>query len=287
MEQQELDQVAEYAKKLGALGDSPVRHWSFEAEHVGIARARSNANYRDYVPFSFVIDGSVDTEFDYCDCSCRDCQYHECNCDNCEDYNDSPDHCADESCTANEFSPSRPLATVWNEEFTPFIEACSESAERYSYENYARLGGHVHVEARDLTRRQAVNAVIIAEHVFRIAPEWFTGEHDDYNSQNDRPSLAEWATGKGSARRDTWASLSNLNWQKDPMSYTVGAEWDRCKTTIELRRFRTTFSPDILKIRGGFARALVAYAKTDAPIYWATRSSNFAEVMAELGFGKH
>ncbi len=287
MEEQELDQVALYAEKLEALNDSAVRLWSFEAEHVAIARARSEANYRDYLPFQFVIDGSVDTEYDYCDCGCRDCQYHDCNCDNCEDQNDSPDHCADDSCTANEFAPKKPLGTVWDDTFTPFIEACFESAENYSYENYARLGGHVHVEARDLTRRQAVNAVIIAEHVFKIAPDWFTGERDDYNTENHRPTLAEWATGKGSARRDTWASVSNLNWRVEPEPYTIGSEWSGRKTTIELRRFRTSFNPDILKIRGGFARALVAYAKTGAPIYWATRSTDFAEVMAEIGFGKH
>jgi hypothetical protein len=286
-EEAELQELTGLFVKLLPLDGETVRHWSYEAEHIAIARTRQRSGQASARPFQFVLDGSVSVDYDVCECACSSCTYHSCNCDNCDDYNDDPEHCSDSDCTANEICPREPLSTYWNDTHSPFLNDLADEAERFSYEDFGRLGGHVHVEARDLTRRQAVNAVVIAEHLFEIAPEWFTGEPDTYNNKNNRKTLEGWVQGTEHPRRDAFVSLNNLSWRNEPEGYEVGDTWDNRKTTIEFRRFRTTFSPMLLAVRGAVARAVVAYAKTNPSIYWVTREADFGKLLAELGFGKH
>ena len=286
-EQEELDQIEHLFDKLRKLDGRLVRRWSFEAEHECIARAKHFARWSDYSDFTTEIDGSVDCDYDYCDCSCRDCVYHDCNCENCEDQNDSPDHCSDESCTANEISPRSPLRTFWDAKYNGFLQSCEEIEDNYSAD-YSRLGGHLHIEARDLTREQSRNVLLMMERIYQISPEWFTGEHDDYNNAPDRRELAEYVTKQRNYLDRAWTtSLYNLQFP-EPMDYDMQSlEWDGRKTTIEFRRFRTTFNSGILAIRGGVARAVVAYAQTNAPIYWVMKCQSFEEVLEAIGFGSH
>jgi hypothetical protein len=126
------------------------------------------------------------------------------------------------------------------------------------------------------------------ERIYQISPEWFTGGHDDYNNRPNRQELAEYVTGQRNYLDRAWTtSLHNLQFP-EPMEYDIESlDWDGRKTTIELRRFRTTFNAGILAIRGAVARAVAAYAKTNSPIYWVMKCQSFEEVLEAIGFGNH
>jgi len=146
-------------------------------------------------------------------------------------------------------------------------------------------GGHLHVEARDLTKRQAQAVVLIGERLFDLAPEWFTGEPDRYNEKQDRGRLQEFATSnsdRNHTNRSSWISVYNLR-QSEPMPYTIGEPHDYRKTTIEFRRFRSTADRQLIEFRALVCRKLVEYAKNNQSIYWLTSAKNWESILQQLG----
>lgn len=268
-----------------------VRRWGFEAEHPAIQYALDSSMYREQRPFEFVNDGSVETIDRDCECYCRECSFHECNCENCEDYNDDPSHCGSESCEAkNELSTANPILTYWDSEMDAFLDYCTQAEAEHGYnprgENW---GGHVHVEARDLSRRALMTALTIANHVFASAPEWLIGWQDNYNTATISDlAKREFQSGKrNSIDRALPVTAYNLAWTEQ-RDYAIGDLPDGRKTTIEFRLFRTTFDPELIKARGAIARAIVSYAKrNELGAYWVTRLTDFEAMLEELEVGHH
>lgn len=270
-----------------------VRRWGFEAESPVIQTATENASWATRSPFEFVTDPSVPTISDECECDCRDCTYHECNCDDCDLYNDSPDHCG-ECQSVNELCTADPILTAWDANFDRMLELCDEADSEA--QSWAQLGdgkswgGHLHIEARDLSRRQSLTALTIASHLFALAPEWLVGWQDTYNTSelSDKERTAWISRRWGSMPRSLPVTAHNLASILEPMDYAKGDAPDGRKTTIEFRLFRTTFDRDLIRIRGAVARAIVDYAKrNEFGLYWVIRCKTFEDVLAELEFGRH
>lgn len=276
---------------LGVQNTKPVRQWGFEAEHPSINTAKNQGTWRDYSQFDLVNDPSVSNEQEDCDCSCSDCRFHECNCDDCDSYNDDPSHCGDEECEGkNELCTAEPVQTFWKAEFNEFLETVRQAEADSRWKAYGEnWSGHVHVEARDLNADEARNVVVIATHLFKIAPEWFTGWTDHYNSENDRRDLEAWKNGDGyRMSRQSWVSLTNITWNiKNPRDYQIGDSASG-KTTVEFRRFRVTLDPKLIMARGAVCRAIINYAKTNGKqLFYATRHRDFLGLCQELEVGRH
>jgi hypothetical protein len=156
------------------------------------------------------------------------------------------------------------------------------------------MGGHVHVEARDLTKAEARLVAVIGQRMFTIAPDWFTGGEDDYNNRVQGEQLQKWVQdlpGWNYPERGSIVSVYNVAGQTEPRPYSIGDGFDHRKTTIEFRGFRTTFDAQIIAVRGAVCRAIVGFVKSLADSglspYWATREQSFEEFLGVIGFGKH
>lgn len=260
--------------------DEQVRRWGWEIESPVVGEVKASLSWREIDGLEFCSDGSLSGG--ECECDCRDCTYHECNCDNCENYNSDPDHCGE--CSTNEVCSREPMTTPTLDRWDLFLGRLA--GHWVSVENYGEnWGGHLHIEARDLDRRQAGAVVIAGEKLFEIAPEWFTGEEDNYNAKQRRDTLTLFQREEVDGyhtNRGSWVSVHNLRSAK-PEAYQVGDKFDHRKTTIEFRRFRSTPDRRLIEFRALVCRKLVEYVKTNKVTYWLTRSQTFDEFLTELG----
>lgn len=261
--------------------DQQVRRWGWEIESPQVGEAKGASTWQEIEGLEFCSDGSLSGSD--CDCDCSDCTYHECNCDHCESYNSDPDHCG--SCGTNEVSSREPMLTPRLDRWADFLARLRrywEPMEDYG-ENW---GGHIHIEARDLDKRQAVAVVAIGERLFTLAPDWFSGGEDGYNERQDRERLRQVASNPDisfyNTNRATWVSVYNLR-QLAPESYQVGELPDGRKSTIEFRAFRSTPDRELIEFRALVCRKVVEYAKHNSSIYWATSAKTFDQLLNTLG----
>lgn len=270
----------EQAEARVALLDptAQVRRWGFEIESPIIGRVKGDSYWANYEGLAFCSDGSLSGGD--CDCECSDC-YHSCNCDNC-DRSDYLDHCGD--CGTNELSSSEPVTTPTLDRWADFLDKLRDSWE--PVENYGEnWGGHIHIEARDLTKRQAGNVAIVGTHLFTIAPDWFSGGEDGYNEPLDRRQIQGFIRDEFSGyntNRAAWVSIHNLQ-TSEPMPYQVGDPSDGRKTTIEFRAFRSTADRLLIEFRALVARQLVEYCQKNGQIYWLTSCRDFGKFLEVLG----
>jgi hypothetical protein len=273
----------ESARALVATLDpeQQVRRWGWEIESPQVGEAKGGSTWAEIEGLEFCSDGSLSGSD--CDCDCSDCTYHECNCDNCENYNSDPDHCG--SCGTNEVSSREPMLTPRLDRWADFLARLKRYWE--PMENYdENWGGHIHVEARDLDKRQAVAVVAIGERLFDLAPDWFSGGADGYNERQDRERLRRVAQDPESSfystNRASWVSVYNLR-QLAPESYQVGELPDGRKSTIEFRAFRSTPDRELIEFRALVCRKVVEFAKANSSIYWATSAKTFDQLLGVLG----
>jgi len=278
MKTRSYDQATAYAIVATLDPSEEVRRWGFEIESPIIGAQKARASWRDIDGLSFTSDGSLSGS--ECECDCSDC-YHSCNCDNC-DRADYLDHC--EGCGVNEVCSEEPVTTPTLNRWANFLDQLRdnwEPVEDYS-ENW---GGHLHIEARDLTKRQAQAVVLIGERLFDLAPQWFTGEEDRYNEKQDRDRLRAFLDDRHNGyhtHRASWVSVYNLR-QLEPTPYTIGDGPDGQKSTIEFRRFRSTADRQLIEFRALVCRKLVEYAKNNQSIYWLTSAKNWGAILDQLG----
>jgi hypothetical protein len=235
--------------------DQQVRRWGWEIETPMVAEIMSSTRWQDREGLNFESDPSLSGG--ECECECSDC-YHSCNCDNC-DRADYLDHCSE--CAINEVSSIDPVMTGTLDRWATFLDSlCREWVEQFRGENW---GGHLHIEARDLTKRQAVNVVVAGCRIIELAPEWFSGGVDTYNDPPRRDELENCVKGQihpHQTRRQSWISITNL--PAEPMPYQIGDEPDGRKTTIEFRVFRSTADRRLIEFRALVARKLIEYCQT-------------------------
>lgn len=275
-----MSYTQEQAEARVALLDptAQVRRWGFEIESPIIGRVKGDSFFSSYEGLYFCSDGSLSGGD--CDCECSDC-YHSCDCDNC-DRSDYLDHCGE--CGTNELSSSEPVTTPTLDRWADFLDKLRDNWE--PMENWGEnWGGHIHVEARDLTKRQAANVVIVGERLFQIAPEWFSGGEDNYNEPLSRDRVEGFARDQFSGyntNRAAWVSIHNLR-ASEPQPYRVGEPNDHAKTTIEFRAFRSTADRKLIEFRALVARAVVEYCRKGGQIYWLTSCQDFGKFLRVLG----
>lgn len=271
----------ETARQIVATLDpeTPVRRWGFEIESPQVGETQVTSHYEETQGLEFCSDPSLSGG--ECECDCSDCTYHECNCSECNSYNDDPDHCG--SCSTNEVCCARPMETAKLDRWQLFLSRLArkwQPMEHYG-ENW---GGHLHIEGRDLDKRQAVNLVAIGVRMFELAPEWFTGGEDGYNERPDRDALHNWQRSEWSGRntnRASWISIHNLPARPEP--YQIGDEYDYRKTTIEFRAFRSTPDKELIEFRRLVCQKLIEYVQKNTSTYWATSAKTFDQLLNELG----
>ena len=157
------------------------------------------------------------------------------------------------------------------------------------------LGGHIHIEGRDLT----INQLMTVQKIWLMAVRHFgtelTGRDfgrfaKNYESWSDEDKTAEryCAVNLTNLVRHNWAGNTMRVWADDPDRQELrnleakGAPTDHYKSTIEFRQFGTTANPDELEMRASVCRAIVDYAKSNGAIYWLARcqsASEFIEVL--------
>jgi len=271
------DQPTAYAIVATIDPSEQVRRWGWEIETPIIGEQRARSDWRETDGLRFESDPSLSGS--ECECDCSDC-YHSCNCDNC-DRSDYLDHC--ESCATNEVSTYDPVMTGTLDQWARFLERLEDNWS--PVENWGEnWGGHLHIEARDLTKRQAVNVVVAGCHLIDLAPNWFTGGEDNYNDRPDRDRLESCVRGEVSpynTKRQSWISITNL--PSEPMPYKVGDQPDGRKTTIEFRVFRSTPNRRLIEFRALVSRKLVEYCQRGGQIYWLTSAKSFEQILTTLG----
>lgn len=262
-----------------------VRRWGVEIEHVNAGSMGAFGNW------SLTTDESVDTPD--CQCECSDC-YHSCDCPNCDMSNgyDYPEHCGD--CQGNELvSP-----VLYSPRFTDYdrrqLAEINLGISEYDREDDA-LGGHIHIEGRDLS----INQLMTVQKIWLMAVRHFGTELTGRDFGRYAKNYETWSETDRTAERYCAVNLTNLVrhdwsirgatvWAEDASRQELrnleakGAPTDHYKSTIEFRQFGTTANPDELEMRASVCRAIVDYAKSNGAIYWLARCENAQEFMEVL-----
>lgn len=249
-----------------------VRPWGVEIETPAVndvTRTLDRAN------FGYSYDSSV-TETD-CRCDCSDCE-HNCDCEHCDiSYGYSElQHCG--TCQANEAQSPIMLTALFNREQSRALLAIYEN-DTEEGDN----GGHIHVNAIDLTARQ-VSAVQRSWHYIRehltdlIGREnpYYAGDNfsvDPTELHKERNSAVNvcpwyWATNKGTSQP---LSRDNID----------------TKSTLEFREFASTANRSLIEARASVCRALVDYIASGQATYWLHNATSAEEVLEILQPLKH
>lgn len=263
-----------------------VRRWGVEIEHVRAGAMGAFSNWE------LSNDESVETPD--CACECWDC-YHSCDCPNCDINNgyDYPEHCGD--CQGNELvSPVlySPKFTDYDRRQLAEIDLAISDDDRADEE----LGGHIHIEGRDLSIQQLLTVQKIWLMAVRHFGRELTGRDfgrfaKDFERWSDTDKMVEryCAVNLTNLVRLEWNADKAKAWADDPDRQELrsleakGAPTDYYKSTIEFRHFGTTANPNELEMRASVCRAIVDYAKSGQAIYWLARcetAGEFLEVLA-------
>ena len=266
------------AEKIEARqSDSYVRRWGVEIEHPDVSLFSNGQLER----WARVYDNSV--RQNDCECECEAC-VHDCNCNQCEITNGwgSEDHCED--CTANEASSP----VMLKQRFSDWERReLAELQERFEMEDHHLWGGHIHVEARDLTIPQIGAVQKVYLRVYDILGERLTGRDfivqfaEDYRNMNERERFAERMLAVNVTNVVRW-----LGWNDTPVTIGEHPDYpefqdtnptgpmssrDERKSTIEFRHFQSIADPDIIEARASICRAIVDYVASGSALYWLLR----------------
>lgn len=255
-----------------------TRRWGVEIE---TAYLTAYASELDELGWDLHQDESVDSP--ECECECSYC-VHSCDCDRCDITNgyDSPGHC--DECLSNEASSP----VLFRQRFTlREREALKGIARRMRDEG--EHGGHIHIEARDLTIAQVALVQKAYLKLAEIMPRAFGRDYGHYCrdfsewSQDDRLSVRYCAVNATNLIRysgfgwKVWADdadrreLRTLSAKGEPM--------DTYKTTLEFRQFDNQATPELIEARAALVRSLVDYIAEGGVWYWFARCTTESELM--------
>lgn len=262
--------------------ESPmVRRWGFEIETPEVGQV---GHILDDAQFSLTCDGSV-TEGD-CSCDCDECS-HSCDCSNCRITNgwDSPDHCG--NCTTNEASSA---VQMYGAPSAKMRQALGElhGINSEDMEN----GGHIHVDARDLSVSQIEAVIKIWEKVTDTIPRLagrerneYCERNSDYGDQHDRLTAKMRAVNASALVQGQWTNKLTA-WKDEPtrpaLGESVKGPFDGYRTTLEFREFASTARAEIIFARASIVRAIVDYVSEGHAPYWILRSQSEEELIQEL-----
>lgn len=263
--------------------DTDTRRWGVEIESPEVGRV---AYMFEDEGWHIHRDESVTTPD--CDCDCESCQ-HSCDCDRCDIRNgyDYPDHC--DNCQSNETaSPVK-----YRQQFTESERDALAELHRYNTEDMEN-GGHIHIEARDLTIQQVglvMKGYLKLEAIFGNS---LTGREFNHYARN----FSEWDENDKLAERYCAVNATNLvrwnrygggfrTWADDPDRPAInqnpkGAPMDTWKTTLEFRQFASTARAEVIEARASMMRALVDYFAQGGAWYWLARCETKTQVLELL-----
>lgn len=251
--------------------DEATRRWSYEIESPQIARYASELFDAGFECHN---DGSV-SSLD-CECDCDDCS-HSCDCERCDISDYDADHCG--VCQATEAAPQdgNPCNTTKD-------EARLSAVGRYLDADYldSTCGQHVHVDASDLTAPQVANLCRVWDRVNDLLG------HTDlvgrgYNSYADEFRAGEIEVIARGGTIDRYRSVNPMGVMYHLERVANGNARGYSKSTVEFRQFAGTVDPLLIVARGYLCRAMVEWAKSNAPIYWAKNAKTAKDLLAEFG----
>lgn len=263
-----LEPIERLRKTLNAeiLENKTVRRWSYEIEANELGRAYNELNR---LGLDLKNDGSVNERWE--DCDCETCE-HDCNCNNCSWDSYDQEKCEDSQAT--EATPNRLNKCLTADHDGKIAEACEALEDCGAYID-SSCGGHIHIDAGELTPRQVANIMRVWDKIQEQL--WFIvgrtyGEANGYADRVENYDIESVLSGNESNR----CSVNPNNWLRHRQNSGI-------KNTIEFRQFSGTIDPELIMIRGLVCRKLVEHAERNLPLYYLLNATTPAQVLSELG----
>jgi hypothetical protein len=222
-----------------------------------------------------------------CECECDEC-YHSCDCGNCDLSNGygELDHCGD--CTANELALEYENGTdthangVIQKTCEELVAVESQHQDEYRGHPY---GGHIHIEARDLTPLQLALLLRMYRHAQKLFPteRFFGRSTNDYCQDVSDYDIEQTASGWQIDRMVAVNTQNVLNFRERcetyPDRYNKNTPF---KSTVEFRQFASTNDWRLTLARVAFCVALVDYVAQNRPPYWLLRTTTWQDFAKEI-----
>jgi hypothetical protein len=246
-----------------------VRRWSYEIE----------ANYLGAGWYELdrlgVYDGKSDTSVNerYEGCDCDTCE-HSCDCEHCDRTNGYYDNDPCEESQFTEISPNKYSKVITPDHEGNILRACQILDEAGATVDES-TGGHIHIDAREMTVRQVSNLMkvwhTIQEHLPEIVGRTYR-EANGFADPTTEYDLRAIENGEQTSR-------GAIN----PNNYLNHKQNSMYKNTLEFRQFSGTLDPDLIMMRGLLARKLVEYCERQFSIYYLLNAGSPDKILTELG----
>jgi hypothetical protein len=244
-----------------------VRRWSFEIEANYLGA--SYWELRDLGRYDLKGDSSVN--YLWTDCDCDTCN-HDCNCERCDrDYYDS------DPCEESQIAEVAPLNhyAITTADGDTLAEVCRIIKSNGGSVDES-TGGHIHIDAQDMTIKQIANLMRVWDRVQELLPELVGRSYQEaqgYADPLDRSDIERMERGDYPPR----SCINAIN----AYNYRLSGEWH--KNTIEFRQFSGTLDSGLIQLRGLVARRLVEYFEKGNPPYYLMNAKDANQVLSELG----
>lgn len=269
---QSLKDVAPYLNRLLTAveqeiqSEKVVRRWSFEIE-----ANRLGACFYELQELGFDTknDGSVNYTWDGCDCDT--CQ-HSCDCEHCE-YSNGWDTEPCEDSQATEASPNR-LNKITTADWEGKIRKACQILERSCADVDESTGGHIHIDAGEMTNRQLANVMRVWDKIQDTFPELVGrtySEAEGYADRIESDHISEAENGRAYNRPSV--NITNAINHRTATHY---------KNTIEFRQFSGTLDAEMIMARGLLCRRLVEHAEANLPLYYILNATSPDQILREL-----
>lgn len=254
--------------------DAPCRRWSYEIEAVNLGNASDTLQN---LGFDTHCDPSITS--DSCECSCEAC-VHECDCSNCSIANgwDDPEHCGD--CSDTEAAPSdhKPVTTTHDAERLAPAIAALERAGSYVDDT---CGGHIHIDASDLSARQVATVMRIWNKAQELLPTVVGRTENHYAELSTAEEIEAVADSDNTERYyapERYRAVNALNW----FNARHSSRENPTKFTLEFRQFSGELDAPLIIARGFLCRAIVEHAKSNRANLWLLGATDAVQFLREL-----
>ena len=246
-----------------------TRRWSFEIEANYLGSSYNELSRLGV--YDFKSDTSVNYRWDGCEC--ETC-VHDCNCSDCSRSNgwDDSDPCEESGST--EIAPSK-YSQVKTADFDGIIVKTCQilNDDGASVDN--STGGHLHIDAREMTAIQVSNVMKVWDNIQTHLPEVVGRSYREAEGFADQVTDYDLLAIKNNEQTSRGAVNPN-NWLNHKMNTAY-------KNTIEFRQFSGTLDPQLIMIRGLLCRKLIEYCERQNSIYWLLTANSPEVILRELG----
>ena len=246
-----------------------TRRWSYEIEANYLG-----AGWHELDRLG-VFDGKSDSSVNYRwdGCTCDSCE-HDCNCNDCSRTNgwDDSEPCDESQFT--EIAPNKYSRCTTADHEGNLILACSIlDSVGATVDN--STGGHIHIDAREMTTRQVSNLMKVWHTIQTYLPEVVgrtyreaEGFADQVTDYDLKAIERDEQTGRGAVNPNNW------------LNHKMNTAY---KNTIEFRQFSGTLDSDLIMMRGILCRKLVEYCERQFSVYYLLNADSPEKILTELG----